>query len=354
MYRGVRKFVTFSLFFLGIWLGTRILLPLILPFLLGGLLALAAEPMVSFLCRRLRMRRGVAVGISVTAAFVFIALLLLLVCAMVLRELAVLAGVLPDLENTAKTGMSMLSTWMLGIIQRLPPSIQDVLSRNINALFSSGSAMLDRGVKVVLNLAGGIIRQVPDSALILGTAIISSYMISAKLPTIKAWIRNRIPVEKLRPILDALERMKTAVMGWGKAQLKLVGITWIIVTLGFVILRVPYAPLWAILVALVDAFPILGTGTVLLPWSLLSLLQKNTARAIGLLGTYAVVTLTRSALEPKLVGKHLGLDPLITLAALYIGYRIWGIGGMLFAPILTVAAVQLTPQKAQEQKNKQD
>jgi predicted PurR-regulated permease PerM len=82
-------------------------------------------------------------------------------------------------------------------------------------------------------------------------------------------------------------------------------------------------------------------GTVLLPWSLLCLLQQDTPRAIGLASTYLAVTLTRSMLEPKFLGRHLGLDPLVTLMALYIGFRLWGIGGMILAPILTVITLQI-------------
>lgn len=346
---GIRKFVTFTLFFLCLWLGTQFLLPLSLPFILGGILALAAEPMVRFLSKRLHIPRGIAVGIGVTVALLFISLLLLLLCALIIRELGVLAGVLPDLGDTAKSGMNMISSWLMGMIQRLPPDIQKVLSRNVSSFFSGGTALMDRGMRVVLDLAAGIIRQVPNSALVLATAVISGYMISAKLPGIKNWIRNRIPRQRLQAFLDALNRMKTAVFGWAKAQMKLAGITWIIVCLGFLLLRISYGPLWAALVALVDAFPVLGSGTVLLPWSLICLLQKKTVKAIGLLGIYVIAMVTRSALEPKLVGKQLGLDPLVTLAVLYIGYRIWGLGGMIFAPIVTVAAVQLTPRKNETQ-----
>ena len=137
--------------------------------------------------------------------------------------------------------------------------------------------------------------------------------------------------------------MRAAVGGWLKAQVKLSAVTWLILTLGLFILRIPYAPLWAAAVSLVDAFPILGTGTILLPWSLLSFVQENAARGIGLLGIYAVVSVTRSVLEPKLVGKQLGLDPLLTLAALYAGYRLWGLGGMILAPLLAVTVRNLIP-----------
>ena len=93
---------------------------------------------------------------------------------------------------------------------------------------------------------------------------------------------------------------------------------------------------------------ILGTGTVLVPWSVVSFLQGDTPRALGILGIYITAALTRSMLEPKLLGQHLGLDPLVTLIALYIGYRLWGVGGMLLAPVLTVTVLQLRREKPEQ------
>lgn len=306
--------------------------------------------MVVFLCKKCRMPRSAAAGIGVTAAFCFIGLVVLLVCAFILRELSILAGFLPNLEDTARDGLSALSQWLLGLVARLPLSIRDILSRNVTEFFSGSSAMLDKMLSFLLNLAGGVLRHVPDSALILATGIISSYMISAKLPGIRAWLTARISRERLMPILETLKGLKSAVFGWLKAQLKLSSITWLILTMGLILLRTPYAPLWALLIALLDAFPVLGTGTILLPWSLVSFLEGENVRAVGLLSTYAVISLSRSILEPKLVGRQLGLDPLATLVALYAGYKLWGIGGMIFSPILAVAAVQLLHAPKKESK----
>ena len=170
-------------------------------------------------------------------------------------------------------------------------------------------------------------------------------MISAKLPKIRVWLSRRLSVERLRPILAVGKRMKNAALGWLLAQCKLMGLTFTILALGLALLRIPHALLWALGVSVVDAFPVLGTGTILLPWALICFLQGDGARAIGLLGIYAVISLTRSALEPKLVGRHLGLDPLVTLMALYAGYKLWGIGGMILAPLLAVTALQIAPEK---------
>lgn len=330
------KILTGTGILLGLWLGVRYLLPLLLPFLLGAGLALLAEPMVRLFSQRFRLPRGIAASIGVSMAFCFLFLLLLLLAALAVKELQTLAGVLPDLGSMAKTGIGSLSGWLQGMARHAPESLRDPLSRSIGEFFSGGTALLDRGVGYVLSLAGGVLSHIPDGAFGMGTAIISSFMISAKLPAIRRRLELLLPRAKLGPVLTVLGRIRAALGGWLKAQLKLAAVTWAILTAGFLILRIPYGPLWALLIAGLDAFPVLGTGTILLPWSLICLLQGDTARCIGLLGVYAVVSLTRSILEPRLVGRHLGLDPLVTLFALYAGYKLAGLPGMLLAPMAAV------------------
>lgn len=321
---------------LALWLGIRFLLPLLMPFLLGTGLALLAEPVVRLLHRRFHLPRGAAAAIGVSMAFCFLALLLLLLAALALRELRALAGVLPDLGEMAKTGVGSLSGWLQGMASHAPESIREPLGRSIGEFFSGGTALLDKVVGYGLGLAGSILSHLPEGALGTGTAIISSFMISTKLPAIRRRLALLLPREKISPVLVTLGRVRTALGGWLKAQLKLAVVTWGILSLGFLILRIPHSLLWALLVAALDAFPVLGTGAILLPWSLICLLQQETARGIGLLGVYAAATLTRSVLEPRLVGRQLGLDPLVTLFALYAGYKLAGLAGMLLAPMAAV------------------
>lgn len=342
---GIKTTFSFLSVFLIVWLSLRYLLPLSLPFLLGLGLAVAAEPLTGFLHRRIYLPRAVCSGIAVTATFCCIALLLLLACAFFIRELGIVAGILPDLEDTAKSGMSLLQNWLLNLTSYTPQSIQPLLNQNVTEFFSGGTALLNKGVRYILGLAGNLLTHVPDSALGLGTALISSFMISAKLPKIRRFLRRRLPREKIKPILDAVKRMKDAAFGWLLAQLKLAAVTLTILILGFILLRIPYAPIWALAVSLVDAFPVLGTGTILIPWSVICFLQEDTPRAIGIMGIYVVVSLTRSVLEPRLVGRQLGLDPLVTLMVLYAGYKLWGLAGMILAPLLTVTALQLVPDR---------
>lgn len=277
--------------------------------------------------------------------FGFLALLLLLLCAFLVRELKTLSGALPQLEQAARSGINLTQNWLLDLTARTPDSIRPLLENNVTSLFSEGSTLLSRTVSWLLGLAGNLLSHIPDSALGLFTAVLSGCMISAKLPRFRRFLLRRVPRQRLQTVQEAWRRIRGTLGCWLKAQGKLMGLTFLILLSGFVILRIPYALLWALGVCLVDAFPILGTGTVLVPWSILSFFQGDRLLAFGLLGLYAVLALSRSVLEPKLLGKHLGLDPLITLMALYVGFRLWGVPGMILAPILAVAAAQLMPHQ---------
>lgn len=331
--------------FLLVWLAIRFFLPLFFPFLLGTLLALSAEPMVRFLHRKLHAPRPVSAGIGVSMAFTLLAMVLLCLCAFLIRELGSLGRVLPDLGQTAKTGFSLIQNWLLQLSTHTPDSLQPILRQNVNRFFSDGAALLDKVIGYFLGLAGNLLSQVPDSALSLGTALISAFLISARLPKLRRSFLRRIPRERLRSLVDTASQIRRILASWLSAQCKLVIISFVILFLGLVILQIPHALLWASVICLVDALPVLGTGTVLLPWSLVCLLQGDTARAIGLASVYAVTALTRSMLEPKFLGRHLGLDPLATLIALYAGFRLWGIGGMILAPILTVITIRITSER---------
>ena len=329
--------------FLGVWLFFRYLLPFFLPFLVGLLLALAAEPAVR-LFRRLKLPRWAATGVGVSLTLVLLITLVGILGAALVKELGILAGRLPDLQSTTQQAADRVRTFLENAASRAPQGVQPLLDRSVDRLFSSGSAFLEQTTIRLPGAISAFLSRVPDGALGAGTGILSGFMLSSRLPRLKAALQARIP-EKIRlQLFPMLRQSKNALLGWLKAQCKLAGITYGIVTVGFLILGIPFAPLWALLVALVDAVPLLGTGTVLLPWALVCLLQHQHLRSIGLLCIYGCAFLSRTALEPRLVGRHLGIDPLITLLFLYVGYRFWGIFGMLLAPML-VAAITAAAQE---------
>lgn len=334
----LKKIPLIAAAFAALWLGARYLLPVALPFLLGALLALAAEPLVRPLSRRLK--RGLAAGLGVSATLLGLCGILSLVGAAAVRQIGRLAGTVPRLADTARQGMQVLEDWLVGLSEGAPEAVRPALRKTVLSVFDDGSVLLQQATRNLPQVVSATLGHVGNGVLGAGTALVAGFLISARLPALRKSIRKSIP-EKW---FEAAARVKTALGGWVKAQLKLMAVTWGIVTVGFLLLRIPFAPLWAALVAVVDAVPILGTGTVLVPWAVVCFLQGQSLQGVGLLCVYASSAVTRTVLEPKLVGRQLGLDPLVTLGALYVGYRFWGFAGLLLAPILASAVKSLLPE----------
>ena len=330
------NFVILLGFILLLWLFMEYLFPILFPFLLGTALAFAAEPAVALIRKHLKLQRWLSSAISVSLTLLLVLTLLVFLGSFVLRELRLLTGALPSLWQTVQQGLLRLQELLFHLISKTPERIRPMLEQSVTNLLGNHNVMMERVASKIPSLATRVISVFPDGALTLGTALISSYMISARLPKIKNYMQLHLPNMLRTQYIPMLQRIKTAVAGWLKAQCKLSAVSCGILTVGFILLRIPFAPVWAFLIALVDALPLLGTGTVLLPWALICLLQENYLLGAGLAGIYAATALSRTILEPRLLGKQLGLDPLVTLAALYVGYKFWGFGGMLLAPVFVV------------------
>lgn len=330
---------------LAVWLGVKYLLPVILPFLLGLLLALAAEPAVSFGVGKGKLPRALSAGLGVTLTLLFLAGAVSLLGALVVKELGKLTGSLPEVADKVQQGMTLLQDKMVSAAQTLPEGAGNLVSSTVLTVFDDGNLLLQQVTDRLPGAVGSVLGWLPNGALGLGTAILASFMISVRLPKLRTWAAARIPGAWKEKYLPALRRIRHSLGGWLKAQGKLAAVTYCIVTTGFFLVGVRYGPAWAVLVALVDAVPILGTGTILVPWGAVLLLQGQTLKGLGLLGIWAAAVLTRTVLEPKLVGKQLGLDPLVTLLFLYVGYRFWGILGMIFAPMLAAAGKSIVSER---------
>lgn len=340
----VRFVLSLALSLIAAWLLMRYLLPIGLPFLLGVVLALAAEPAVHLLSVKLHLPRTGASAIAVSAVFLLSATVMTFLLALALRQSQQFMGWIPQLAQVIAQTMDQLQQWLADLTARLPDSLEPLFAGLTEGFFSSGSSLLEQTAMQIPKLATGLLGSLSKGMLGLVTGIISAYMISGRIPELKRWWLTHQPKRWQEAWQPMLRSLKKALTGWLLAELKLAVVAFVILLLGFCILGTKNAPVLAALITLVDAFPILGVGTVLVPWALVCLLRQDTARGIGLLAIYCVVWLIRSILEPKLVGKGLGLDPLVTLIAIYAGWKLWGILGMLLAPILALTLTQVLTQ----------
>ena len=336
---GVHK-AFFALFLLLLtWVAGKFLLPFVFPFLLGWALAQASEPAVNLCMRRLKLHRGAAAGLGVTASLVLLLAVAVLLGALAVKELGALATHIPTAVGQSAQA---LEGWLVDLSARAPESFRPVLTNSVERFFHNTDLLTSQAVEKAPQVLSGVLGWVPGKAMSLGTGVLSGYFISARLPTLKAQLQEKMPAVYHETWLPALRHLRKALGKWLLAQGKLMLITYGIVTAGLLLLGIPYAPGWALLVSAVDAVPLLGTGTVLVPWALARFLQGSVGQGFGMLGLYLVAMVTRTVLEPKFFGKHLGLDPLVMLIFLYFGYRLWGFGGIVISPLLAAATKVLT------------
>ena len=208
--------------------------------------------------------------------------------------------------------------------------------------------MLEEGLSLPEHLynglagaAAGVAGSLPGASLFLFTALLAGYFISAGWPDYREWLRGLLPASWREPVGRGWAEVRRTLGGWLRAQGLLMLVTFGELAAGLLLLRVELFLLLAALIALVDALPVFGTGTVLLPWAAAELLAGRLGLALGLAALYGVVSVVRSVLEPKLVGEQTGLPPLGALAAMYAGFQAFGVAGMILAPLLASVACQL-------------
>ena len=324
-----------------LWCALRYVLPMALPFLVGGALAWGAEPLVALCAGKCRMPRALAAGLGICGVLTALLTILSLVGAVVVRQLGALVGALPDLQQTAREGVQTAQTFLLRFADSTPQGVRPFLTNTVERFFRDGTAVMDQVADQIPGVVTKVLGAVPAGALGVGTAILAAFMISARLPQLREKAAGLLPEKWRERYLPMFRQLRHILGGWLKAQGILCLVTYGIITLGFLFLKVPFAPVWAALVALVDAVPLLGTGTVLVPCALISCMQGQFFRGLLYLLLYGLSAGARAVLEPKLVGKNLGLDPLVTLFAIYVGYRFFGFLGLILAPMAAAVIAQL-------------
>lgn len=325
---------------LGGWLGLWLLGPVLLPFAVGYVFAWGAQPAVEALTRR-RVPRWAAAGLTVTLLYALLITALYALGWILCREAMGLARQLPNLVASLAEPASRVEAWLLERADRFPDGVGEALRKGVEAFFQSGAGLAGRAYSWIFDTISSILKKLPDLMLFLITAVLSSFMLAAKLPELRTLWRKRAPEPWQRRIRAVVRRLRETLGGWAKTQVQLMGVTSLVLTAGLLVLGVDYPVLLGVLIALIDALPVFGSGTVLLPWALWALLEGNTYLAVGLAALYAAASLIRSALEPRMLGKQMGLDPLLTLLALYAGFRFFGILGMILFPIGAILVKQL-------------
>lgn len=328
-----------------LWLALRFLLPWLAPFLVALSLAALLETPVSALTRR-GWRRGLAAGMLTLLLLGLVGWGALKLGGGCLTRAAAIARELPGLVQRLAQAVSRLEERLLGMTNAVPPELRDLLDLSLESLETALSALPLQLSQGLLGLLSRAAQSGPEVLLFVVTAGLGTYFLSAAFPKSMGFLRAQVPDGIARRLMELGRDLRGSFGGLLRAQALLMGLCFLELLLSFRVLGIEDAAGLALLTALVDALPVFGTGTILLPWAAGCLLLGNSARALSLAAVWAGTNLVRSCLQAKLLGDQIGLSPIASLFAVYVGWRICGVGGMLLFPVLLSTLQQLNDRGA--------
>ena len=340
-----RNFITLALYWglllLLCWIGVRYVLLWLLPFLIALGVAYIMEPMVCYLRKKLRLRRGF---VSAVLSFVLLALLLTaltVLCLNLLQQSVRLFKALPQYLAELPVYFSALQERLEQFCSSCPKSLQSWLQQVLSDSSRELSAWFARFSAQCVSTAAEALKDIPSVFLFTATTVLAVFFTAAQLPVILDFLRRQLPPQRQKQVGGVKDNLLCTLSKWFKAQCILLGITFAELLAGLLLIRQPYALLLAAAIALIDALPVFGTGTVLLPWAAVLCVAGDVPRGIALAALYAVIAVVRSVLEPKVMAAQVGLPPLVALAAMYVGFRVMGVAGMVLLPLAVLVVKQL-------------
>ena len=301
------------------------------PFIVGWIIALIANPLVRLLEKKVKIVRKHGTAIVIVLVLAAVISLMYLILYMLIKQGIEFVGDFPKLYEQAAASVQefinslsgKLPFWSEksnGITETIGSSIDKFIDGIIKR-FSESSEMI--------NSASNIVKSVVDGLILTVITILASYFLTSEHDNIVKRAKNMIPLSIKNGYKFVMGQVMSALIGYFKAQFKIMCCAFVILSIGLLLLGVDYAILFALIIAVVDFLPVLGAGAIIWPWCAYELIVGNYLNAVVLLILYVLCQALRQFLQPKMVADSVGLTPLETIFYMFVGYRIWGIIGMI-------------------------
>ena len=354
----------------GIYIFLNYLLGWFLPFIIAWFIALLIQPVVQFFNTKLKIPRKPATILFLLILFVALGFVIFLAIDRVVYELTLLSKnfSLTDSTNIVSNVINNFFEQLENTLGNIPlftdaniiENIRDIITTETGNIISKFSSNIVSQIPTIIK---SIVVTIPQTLVYTLITIISTFYIALDYRNINKAIALQIPEKARNVIIDIKSRFFDAIYKYLKAYSVIFLIAYSELTVGFLIIGIKYAFLIAFIVAVIDILPVLGTGTVLIPWGIIAIFQKDYFTGFALLILYAAITVIRNIIEPKIVGSNLGLYPVITLIAIFVGYNIMGFAGIVMFPVTILILKNLNdegkihiwkyPPKTEEEKEQE-
>lgn len=342
--------VIWATIILAIWLFLKYAASALIPIALASLVSSVIRPVSKAFGRKNRKSEKICGAILVTVTVIAAVLGIVKIGDKLIREMTdFLSFAVRDLEREDNV-IRRVVDWFSELKSRIP--IFTHLEKNGRSEISNGiydtfiaslRSLASKASDKATSFAAGIITGLPSFVFSVVVGVIATYYMTMDWDGIKKSVKRLMPCSVSEKFSRIGSEAGKAVSGYVKAYLIILLMTFTELLVGFLIIGVRYAFFIAAITALIDILPVLGTGTVIVPWSVVLFIQGDTKKAIGLLVLLAVMYVVRQFTEPRLIGRFMGVHPMLTLCAAYVGFCFFGIIGMIITPLtLYVAKLAVT------------
>lgn len=317
-----------------VFLVFRYLLKLIWPFFVAFLFSWLLVPVIRWLTVRCRMKYSLAAALSLLVFFALLGGIAVLITSRIVTLIADAVTWLPTLySDTIAPGLENLSVSLEELAERVSPEAAQMVDSSLPTIISSiGSTVTSASMRLVSALSGWATK-IPSRLISTLICFIATIFMTLDFHRMTAFLLRQIPERPRHVISEAKTTLGQVIRKYGRSYAIIMGITFLEMLIGLLILRQKNAVLIAVAIAVFDVFPIVGAGTILAPWGVISLLGGAVGKGAGLLILWIVEIIVRQVMEPRIIGRQVGLHPLVTLIAMFVGSKLFGAVGLLGLPI---------------------
>ena len=307
------------------------------PFLIAFIISLLVEPIIKFVMKRTKLTRKVSSVIVLVVVFALIIGLLIWGVATLISEST---GLLQGLNDYIEKAYDILQN-VINSIDFEKIQISENVTGTVQDSFKSFIETISHWVQNALTSLMNVLSAIPNMAIYLVVTLLSIYFISTDKLYILDQVEHHFPEEWVKKVGRHLRELIATLGAYLKAEMTLVLVSFVISLIGlyifkFVGLNIQYPLLAALAIGFVDALPILGSGTVMVPWAAIAAINGDMKLAGAILILWIIMSVVRQLIEPRIVSKNIGIHPIFTLIAMYTGFRFIGVLGMLVGPIVLI------------------
>lgn len=333
----LKKILSLLLIILSVFLGIFLTFKLgvfLAPFVLALIFSSLMEPLINLLSGKLRVPRKLAAAITLLIFLGAFGTIVFLLVSKLIAEIAAFSVMLPRYFSQTYEEIMLLIGRISDIYHGLPKDVIFNIENFASELPSKFNVegLMQNITKSVMSIIKGI-SNIPQVLVFILVTILSTYFLASDRFLVYGAIKKQIPDSWVEKLTSIKNDMFYAFFGYIKAQLILMTITFTELLIGFNIIGLNYTILLAFLISIIDALPILGTGSILIPWALYSIITGNIKLGLSLVILYGIVLVVRQLIEPKVLGQQIGIHPLLTLLAMYTGLNLFGVFGLILGPI---------------------